>query len=65
MTVEHSGGFVTLDPILADEVARRLDRDDPLPCPHAGDWLEVTRLGWPGPEWLCAACGERRVGERP
>lgn len=65
LTVQQSGGFTTLDPALADEVARRLDRDDPLPCPHSGDWIEVTALGRPGPQWLCADCSELRTGDRP
>ncbi len=63
--VTYEDGWTTTDEALARAVADHLNRVAPLLCPHRGDWLEVTRLGSPDPEWLCSGCGHIRAGERP
>lgn len=58
LEVAYSGGFTTTDPRLADEVVRRLDQEDPLPCPHSGDTVEAIGFGVPT-RVFCEDCGEQ------
>lgn len=55
----HPGDFTTTDRTLAVDVARRLDRDDPLPCDHDEDLIQMTAWGMPPDRWpsLCQQCG--------
>lgn len=62
--VQHSEGFTTHDRTLAEEVAKTLDRKEPLPCVWH-DWLEITTLGDAHRQWLCAGCSEIRRGDMP
>lgn len=53
------GGFTTTDRTLAVQVARQLDRDDPLPCPGHQDFIELPILGRHPDDCdaLCGRCG--------
>lgn len=56
-SIEPQGGdFVTTDRVLAESVARQFDRDDPLPCPEHGDFIDLVAFG-KHPEDCDAICG--------